>query len=228
MQGENRIAGNMRVLIADSHPLIRQGIQSALEKDEQISIVGEVEQGQEAVRSLRRLKPDVGIIELDLPSVDGLHILSSMAREGIKTRVVLLSSRCGGSDVYNAVREGAIGYLSDKESVSNIRRAVNRAAEGKSTFSKDAEKALREYLRNHTQNVPQPEDSTPRQRPLLTHRELEVLHCLARGQTIETTSENLNMSDATVKNHRHAIYSKLGVPNAPAAVYQAVQKNYLE
>lgn len=143
-------------------------------------------------------------------------MVAMASREGLATRVLLLSEECRGPDVYQAMVAGAIGYLSTRDTVEDLCRAIRRSAVGRRTFSNVAVTALQGYLQ---QQALVNDAQSPGARPLLTSRELQVLQCIAEGISIAQTGRRLHMSGATVRNHRHSVFAKLDVANAPAAVY---------
>lgn len=214
------------VLIAHSHPVIRQGIDTVVRAEPDLVVVRAVGDGLQAVAEIRRRKPDMAIVEFNLPYVDGLHMVAMASREGLATRVLLLSEECQGSDVYQAMTAGAIGYLSTRDSVEDICRAIRRGSVGRRTFSNVAVTALQDYLQQQAV-VNDVKVRAAAGRPLLTGRELQVLQCIAEGISIAQTGRRLHMSGATIRNHRHSVFAKLGVANAPAAVYVGMCRGLL-
>lgn len=212
----------LRILVAHSRPLTRKGIEAVLSTEADFVVVCAVGDGNRTVREIRHHHPDISIVEFELPPVGGLQIVATVTRDGLATKVLLLAEPGVGSDVYRAMTAGAFGYLTTNESIESILQAIRRAAAGQRTFSATALAALQEYLKQQAlagaANV-----KTVAGRGLLTDRETQVLTCMADGISISETGRRLHASQSTIKNHRHAIFAKLGVSNAPAAVSAAMR-----
>lgn len=189
----------IRVLIADDHSVVRQGLRMFLGGDGEIEIVGEARDGAEALRLTRQLRPDVVLIDLLMPVMDGLAATAAIRREAPDTEVVALTSVLEDASVVEAVRAGAIGYLLKDTEAQELRRAIKAAAAGQVQLSPQvAERLMRE--------VALPDRPEP-----LTERETEVLRLLAQGQSNKDIAHTLYISQQTVKTHVAHILSKLGV-----------------
>ncbi|WP_308375626.1 response regulator transcription factor [Microbulbifer sp. RZ01] len=215
----------IRVLIADSHPAFLRGVESAVQQEPDLTLASKTEEGIQAIREIRRLRPDICLIELDLPKVNGLNIIASIAREGIASRTIILTGSAKNSTIQQAITAGAAGFLSKRDPLEKVCKAIRNAYNGLQILSENVQDELEKYQAKKSQ------DSVVTGIPLLSHiltdRELQVLRCIAHGISIAETARKLHMSATTVKHHRQVIFSKLGVANAPAAVYTAMRENLL-
>jgi len=197
------------VLIADDHDVVRQGLRTFLELDAELDVVGEATNGDEAVRAACRLRPDVVLMDLLMPGLDGIAATSIIRRELPGTEIVALTSVLEDAMVVGAVRAGAIGYLLKDTKAEELRRAIKGAAAGQVQLSpRAAERLMREV------RAP---DSSPEP---LSPRETEVLRLLAGGRTNKEMARTLGIGDKTVKTHVSRILAKLGAQSrTQAALY---------
>ncbi|WP_308367403.1 MULTISPECIES: response regulator transcription factor [unclassified Microbulbifer] len=214
----------IRVLIADSYPAFVGGVESTVQSEPDLLLVGKTQEGVQTIREIRRLRPDVCLVELKLPKINGLNIITSISREGIASRIIIMAGSAKGSVVHRAVAAGAAGFLSKREPLGRIYKAIRSVYNGSQVLSESLQVELQKYLQQ-SQNSMVPD--VPPLVNFLTGRELEVLRCIARGMSIVETARELHISVTTVKHHRHVIFAKLGVANAPAAVYTAMRGNLL-
>jgi len=202
----------IRVLIADDHNVVRQGLRMFLGSDPELEIVGEARDGAEALRLTHQLHPDVVLMDLLMPVMDGIQATAAIRREVPDTEVVALTSVLEDALVIDAVRAGAIGYLLKDTEAHELRRAIKAAAAGQVQLSPQvAARLLREV-------------STPEQsREELTERETEVLKLLALGKSNKEISQALHISEQTVKTHVSHILDKLDVPCRTQAALYAIR-----
>lgn len=208
----------VRVLVADNHPIVRKGVAMTIRDQRDLNMVGEAEQGAQALDRMRVLHPDVALLELRMPQLDGLQVLSAAARESLSTRVLLFSAFSSGVEVHEAMVAGAAGYITKDEPTQRLCEAVRKVASDQRYLSQRAQAALLDQLQL----------SAGRNRTPLTERELEILRLTAEGNSSAKMGRRLSLSQSTVKNHQQHIYDKLGVSNAPAAIYQAMRRGLLE
>jgi DNA-binding NarL/FixJ family response regulator len=202
----------VRVLIADDHNVVRQGLRMFLSSDPELEIVGEARDGAEALRLTHQLSPDVVLMDLLMPVMDGVQATSAIRREVPETEVVALTSVLEDALVIEAVRAGAIGYLLKDTEAQELRRAIKAAAAGQVQLSPQvAARLLRE--------VRTPEKS----REALTEREIDVLKLLAQGKSNKEISQTLQIGEQTVKTHVSHILNKLGVPCRTQAALYAIR-----
>lgn len=204
----------VRIVLAHAHPVIRKGFHAALGSNRAWEVLASVADAGALLRTLRRERPDVVLVEDTLPEAGVLPVLAQLDREVLAVRLVVVATAMRGSSVYQAMVAGAAGFVSTHEPVDEIERLLRAAAAGKRAFSARALKTLQHHLSQSAAGAPPP----PR-RPPLTVREQQVLQCMAEGLSIKGTAWRLHMSEATVKNHRRAIYAKLSGHNAPSAVF---------
>ncbi len=203
----------VRVLIADDHSVVRQGLRMFLGADPELEIVGEARDGAEAVSLARQLHPDVVLMDLLMPVMDGISATAAIRREAPDTEVVALTSVLEDAAVMDAVRAGAIGYLLKDTDSHELRRAIKAAAAGQVQLSPQAAARLLREVRT-------PEKS---QEPL-TDRETDVLQLLAQGKSNKEISRALNIAEQTVKTHVSHILDKLGVPSRTQAALYAIRR----
>jgi DNA-binding NarL/FixJ family response regulator len=201
----------IRTLIVDDHSVVRQGLQMFLGADPEIEIVGEACDGAEALRMARQLRPDVVLMDLLMPVMDGIAATAAIRRELPDIEVVALTSVLEDASVIEAVRVGAIGYLLKDTEAQELRRAIKAAAAGQVQLSpKVAMRLIRE--------VASPEHPQP-----LTERETDVLRLLAQGQSNKEIAHSLSIGEQTVKTHVGHILSKLGVSSRTQAALHALR-----
>ena len=198
----------LRILIADDHHVVRQGLRAYLRVDPDLEIVGEAENGAEAVRLARRLRPDVVLMDLIMPELDGIAATRQIRRELPDTEVMALTSVLEDASVVEAVRAGAIGYLLKDTKAPQLREAIKAAARGQVQLSpKAAARLMREV-------------AAPDRPEALSERETEVLRLLARGRANKEIARDLSIAEKTVKTHVSSILGKLGVQSrTQAALY---------
>ena len=204
----------IKIIIVDDHSVVRQGLRMFLALEEDIEILGEASNGQEAVSLVQKLKPDVVIMDLLMPVMDGVTATQIIRREHPDTEVLALTSVLEDAQIVNAIRAGAIGYLLKYTQADELCRAIRAAAAGQVQLSpKVAERLMREI-------------KTPKE-PLdevqLTERETEVLRLLAGGKANKEIAQELHISETTVKTHVSNILMKLGVPSRTQAALYAVR-----
>ena len=205
----------VRVLIADDHQVVREGLQMILaDSDGEIVVVGEASDGDEAVRLATAVKPDVVLMDLSMPRVDGLEATRRLREAGIESRVLILTSFADGEGVRDAVRAGVTGYLMKDVLKTELLAAIRLAADGVPTLHPRAQQHL-------MRGIAEPE--TPSPFTVLTPRERDVLALLARGESNKRIAAALNLSIGTVKGYVSAIFEKLGVEDRTQAALLAAK-----
>jgi NarL family two-component system response regulator LiaR len=202
----------IQVLIADDHSVVRQGLRMFLSSDPELEIVGEARDGAEAVRLARQLRPDVVLMDLLMPSMDGIAATAAIRREVPATEVVALTSVLEDAAVVDAVRAGAIGYLLKDTDAHELRRAIKAAAAGQVHLSPQAAARLLREVRT-------PEKSAEP----LTERETDVLRLLAQGKSNKEIARELHIAEQTVKTHVSHVLDKLEVPSRTQAALYAMR-----
>ena len=209
----------MTVLIADDHPLFREGVARAVRDRPDLELVGEVGDGRAALAGIRELAPAVAVVDLRLPGVDGVGIANAVARDALATRVLVLSAFTDPRLVYEAMSAGAAGFFSKDADREAVLDAVAAVARGESRVEPRLQSAL--FAEMH-------ERARDDERPLLTPREREVLGLMAEGLSAPAIGRRLYLATATVKSHQARIYEKLGVSDRAAAVAAAMRAGLLE
>jgi DNA-binding NarL/FixJ family response regulator len=200
----------IRVLIVDDHEVVRHGLQNFLSGDPELEVVGAAEDGQEALRLARERRPDVVLMDLVMPRLDGMAATRAIRAELPDTEVIALTSVVEDASVVDAVRAGAIGYLLKDTRLEDLSRSIRAAAAGQVQLSPQAAARLVREVR-----APDPEPTEA-----LTEREVEVLRLLARGRANKEIARELAIAEKTVKTHVSSVLGKLGLQSrTQAALY---------
>ena len=210
---------SVRILIADDHLIIRQGIRLILETGEDFELVGEAADGAEALRLCRELHPDVVLMDLRMPGMDGITAIERLRIEMPEIGVVILTTFNEDDLMRRGLRAGAKGYLLKDTSRERLFHAIQAAARGETLLA--PEMLLK--LLNGAENPPPTEGGMLK----LSEREMEVLAAVARGERSKEIAFNLGISERTVKAHLASIYNKLGVDSRAAAIAIAAQRGLL-
>jgi DNA-binding NarL/FixJ family response regulator len=209
----------IRALIVDDHDLFRTGLSSLLAASEGIEIVAQAPGGKMGVRLARELKPDVILMDLRMPDLDGIDAIRAIVEHDPSARIIALTVAADEGDVAAAVLAGACGYLVKDAPLDDVVVAVRAAARGESWLSPRAAVALLERVRrSNVEPAPEPEVASE-----LSPRELEVLRLVARGLENSEIAAELGISPRTAKNHLSSILSKLGMDNRIQAAIYAVR-----
>lgn len=202
---------SIRVLIVDDHAVVRQGLRIFLDLDEEIVIVGEAADGAAAVELARSLQPDVVLMDLLLPVMDGVTAIGQIRQEFPDTEVIALTSVLENNTVFRAVQAGAIGYLLKDTEAPRLRHAIKAAAAGQVQLSPEAAAILVHEVR------------TPHNPQYLTDRENDVLRLLAEGLANKEIAHCLQIGETTVKSHVKNIMQKLNVSSRTQAALYAIR-----
>jgi DNA-binding NarL/FixJ family response regulator len=201
----------IRILIADDHGVVRQGLRMFLALDPEFEIVGEAADGAQAVRLAQEIQPDVVLMDLVMPGMDGIEATRAIRARLPDTEVIALTSVLEDDKVVGAIRAGAIGYLLKNTDADDLARAIKAAAAGQVQLSPQAAARLMREVR------------APESPEALTDREREVLQLVARGQSNKEIARSLQIGEKTVKTHVSNILAKLGVPSRTQAALYAVR-----
>ena len=208
----------MRVLAADGQPLYRDAVARAIRERPELELVGQAGNGREALRAIGAERPDVAVIDSALAGLSGEQVLNAVARDGMRTRIVLMAARADPGEVYAALAEGAAGYLTKDANARELCEAITAVARGRTVLSPELQAGVAGEIRLRA----------PHERPVMSDRERETLRLIAEGLSAPQIGRALHVSTATVKTHLQHIYEKLGVSERAAAVAEAMRRGLLE
>jgi DNA-binding NarL/FixJ family response regulator len=204
----------LRVLIVDDHPVVRTGLAGMLAAEDDLEIVGEAGNGEEAVAAAGQMRPDVVLVDLQMPRIDGAEATARIVAADPNIKVLILTTYDTDSDIIRAVEAGATGYLLKDTPRTELAAAVRAAARGETVLAPPVAARLVNRLRTPTWEQ-------------LTPREAEVLAAVARGLSNAEVGRELFIGEATVKTHLLRIFAKLGVDDRTAAVTLAYERGIL-
>ena len=207
--------GPIRVLIVDDHPVVRNGLVGMLSGRPEIEIAGEASDGQQAVEQSARLSPQVILMDLRMPVLDGVEAITRIRARQPVVHVLVLTTYDTDADILRAIEAGATGYILKDAPREELYRAILATAQGQTYLSPTVASRLMDQLRAPTETA-------------LSPREVEVLVWVAKGASNKEIAHHLHLSEATVKSHLLHIFSKLGVNDRTQAVTLAVQKGIIE
>jgi NarL family two-component system response regulator LiaR len=206
----------IRLLIVDDHAVVRRGVRALLETEADINIIGEAEDGEAALKQMRALKPDVILLDMVMPKLDGIEVIRQAVTEGLRPRILVLTSFAADDKVFPAIKAGALGYLLKDSGPDELLRAIRQVYRGESSLSPAiARKLMQELMR--------PSELPPTTDPL-TEREVEVLQNVARGMSNQEIAATLVVSEATVRTHVSNILGKLHLASRTQAALYALRE----
>lgn len=205
----------VRLLLVDDHQIVRKGLRALLDTEADLQVVGEASSGAEAVELAARLRPDVILMDLVMPGMDGVEATRRILEHDPRARVLVLTSFGSDNKVFPAIKAGALGFLLKDTRPEELIEALHAAAKGESALDPGvARRLLREFA---------PEGDSEEGIELLTHREEDVMRLLARGLTNERIAAELFISEATVRTHVGNILGKLKLSNRTQAALYALR-----
>ena len=209
----------VRVLVADDHPIFREGIVRAVKERPDLELVGEAADGRVALEQIKLLEPDVAVLDIRMPGLEGTQVLTALKRDGNATEVLFLSAFMESELAYTTVAEGARGYLSKESSRQEICEAILSVSRGDTALAPEVQAALATEIRQRERANGRPE---------LTPRESQVLQLIAEGLSAPDIARQIHLSPTTVKTHLGTLYEKLGVSDRAAAVAEGLRRGLLE
>jgi two-component system nitrate/nitrite response regulator NarL len=214
----NDETGRIRVLVADDHPLYREAVVRAVRARPEFELIGQAEDGREALGVIRESTPDIAVVDVEMPSLGGVDVVRAVNRDELTTRMVLLSAHLESDTVYAAVQAGVRAYISKAWPAERICDALVAVARGEIILPGEIQAGLAAAIRSNAAGA----------RIHLTPREREVLGGLAEGKSAPQIASELHVSPATVKTHLKTLYEKLGVSDRAAAVAEAMRRGLIE
>jgi NarL family two-component system response regulator LiaR len=208
----------IRVLLVDDHAVVRKGLRALFEREPGIEVVGEAADGEQAVQAVDRLRPDVILMDLEMPGIGGVEAARQMSESHPASKIVVLTSHAAEEDVFPALKAGALGYLLKHSAPDDVVRAIHQAHQGETVLHP----AIARMVLQELNRPPQ-----PRQQPTtdpLSGREIEVLRLLARGMSNQEIADTLVVGEATVRSHVSAILRKLQLASRTQAALYALRE----
>jgi DNA-binding NarL/FixJ family response regulator len=212
----------IQIILADDHAVMRRGLRLVLEQQEEFEVLGEANDGREAVSLAESLKPDVAVLDITMPNLNGIEAARQISAKQLGVAIVVLSMHADEGYVLRALKAGARGYLLKESPEADFIQAIRAVSEGKAFFSPTVSRMLVEdYVRQlQDKDI---EDSYE----LLTAREREILQLVAEGKSNKDVANMLNLSLYTVETHRSNILEKLNLHNVPELILYAVRKGVI-
>lgn len=208
----------INVLLADDHMMVREGIHQLLELEDNISVVGEVGDGIECIDAIYKLRPDVVVLDINMPKMDGLSVLKKIRETNIGCKIIVLTFYNEIGIVQDAVKNGANGYILKEADSTLLVKAINIVTSGERYIQPSIAAMLRQSKIIEQQNRVE----------ALTKRELEIIKLLVGGLYNKEIADNLNISEKTVKNHISSIFRKINVSDRTQAAVYAIKNNLVE
>ncbi len=213
----------VRVLIADDHPIVREGLRKLLSVEEDVDIVGEAEDGESTVAMVERLEPDVVLLDLRMPGLDGFGALQRMQRLGKKTRVIVITASEDKNEYVQAMKLGCSGIVLKQTSADLIIKSIRKVYAGEIWLDSHTTAAVMRQFASPSETGP-PAGARARDRSPLSQREREIVGLVAQGYKNKEMAEKMFISEQTVKNHLHNIFDKLGVSDRLELALYAIHK----
>lgn len=214
----------IRVAVADDHPLYRLGVARLLEPEVDLTMVGEASNGMEAILLLEKFDPDVLLLDMKMPVMDGIEVLNELAKRKLHTRVILMMTNADREKAVRGVRLGARGILFKDADPGLFLKSIRKVYDGEVWIDNPI---LSQALETLVSKPTSPAGTSGQRDTRLSNREMEVVRCVAMGLRNKEVADKLGVSEATVKNHLTSIYSKLGVSDRLELILYAIHNKVI-
>ncbi|MGD1084945.1 MAG: response regulator transcription factor [Verrucomicrobiota bacterium] len=215
------------VLLAEDHTIVREGFRRMLELEEDLEVVGEAQDGRQAVALVNKLRPAVVLMDIAMPLLNGLEATRQVLKAVPTTKVLMLSAHSDDAYVQNATDSGAVGFLLKQTSAHDVCRAIREVQKGKTFFSASVSRRLDRLDRHHAPS-PNHAGSHHTKAVQLTSREMEVLQLIAEGKANKETASELGISGKTVEKHREHLMEKLDIHDTAGLTRYAIEAGIIE
>lgn len=212
------------VILAEDHEVVREGLRSLLNAESDIEIVGEAKTGREAVKMAIKLQPEVVVMDISMPQLNGLEATRQILRDTDHTKIIILSTYSDEDYVEQSTNAGAIGYLIKQSAASDLIRAIREAKQGNSYFSPSIARRMLDHSRRAFIEGKPPSNKADS----LTSREKETLQLIAEGMTNKAIGGELSISIKTVEKHRQQVMNKLNIHDIAGLTRYAISRGYIE
>ena len=210
----------IRILIVDDHPIVRQGLAAVLEREDDLTVVGQAADGKEAVERASALAPNIILMDLQMPVMDGVEAITQILGGGLETGIIILTTYDTDDYIFRGIEAGARGYLLKDSPPEDVIKAIRTVSQGESLIQPRVATRLLDRL-GQLSRPPAPETT-------LSKREIEVLQLMATGAANKQIASELTIGQSTVKTHSVRIFNKLGVNGRTQAVAEGVKKKLIE
>jgi len=213
------IPAKIRILIADDHPVVREGLSAMLSREKDIEVVGEAENGRKAIEKARELQPDIILMDLRMPEVDGIEAMRQIKMDNPEIKFIVLTTYDNDEYIFKGIESGARAYLLKDSPREDLFKAIRVVSKGGSLIEPAVAGKVLDRFAELSRQVQIPED--------LSEREVEVLTLIAKGASNKLIASSLNIGESTAKTHIQSIFNKLGVKDRTEAVTEAVKKGII-
>ena len=213
------IPAKIRILIADDHPVVREGLSAMLSREKDIEVVGEAENGRKAIEKARELQPDIILMDLRMPEVDGIEAMRQIKMDNPEIEFIVLTTYDNDEYIFKGIESGARAYLLKDSPREDLFKAIRVVSKGGSLIEPAVAGKVLDRFAELSRQVQIPED--------LSEREVEVLALIAKGASNKLIASSLNIGESTAKTHIQSIFNKLGVKDRTEAVTEAVKKGII-
>ena len=219
----------IRIVVVDDHPLFRQGVVDSFSLEDDFEVIGQADSGNEAVNLIRALQPDIAILDVNLPEINGQQITRKLTTEKCPTKVILLTAYDDTEQVIHSMRVGARAYSSKDIEPEKLSHMIRVVMEGKYYIRQEVmdQTEMAAWLEQQTEKAARPYSDPGEPFHPLSNREMEVLECVTLGMSNKEIASNLGISHQTVKNHVTAILRKLGVEDRTQAAVYALRRGWV-